>query len=114
MGKKCKHPTCGDQCRRPKPVKKMYRLKRFSAKRRVINRDYNAEAKEFRRLNPVCAINSPDCTKETQGVHHVKGRGKNLMNKSSWLPACNPCNWYVEGHHQWAVENGFKESRLSK
>lgn len=74
---------------------------------------YDVEAKRFRKDNPNCVIKSPNCTARTQGVHHKKGRGKHLLDKSTWLPACNPCNHYVEANHQWAIDNGHKESRLT-
>lgn len=113
MSKECKHPTCGETCRRPKKEKRRYRIQPYSKKRLEINKQYDPAARAFRKKNQKCAINSPNCTGKTEGVHHKRGRGKYLMDQSTWLPACNPCNHYVEHHHQWAVDNGFKESRLS-
>lgn len=92
--------------------KKPKKRKPYSDKRQQLNRLYDAEARQYRKEYPECAINSPNCTGKTQGVHHVKGRGKHLMDKQFWKPACNPCNVYVEDHHEWAVENGHKKSRL--
>lgn len=91
--------------------KKIKPVKPYSDKRRELNKLYDAEARQYRKQNPECAIKSPNCTKHTQGVHHKKGRGKYLLEKATWLPACNPCNHYVEAHHQWAIDNGFKERR---
>lgn len=88
-------------------------IKQYSSKRMLLNKLYDAEARQYRKEHPECAINSPVCTKRTQGVHHVKGRGKYLLDKKYWKPACNPCNHYVEVHHQWALDNGHKESRLA-
>ncbi len=77
----------------------------------AVNVVYNAEAKKFREENPLCRINSPVCTRNTQGVHHVKGKPTTelLLEKKFWLPACNPCNGYIEDHSQWAKDNGFKK-----
>lgn len=113
MSRECNHPTCGDKCRRPKKEKKIYRLQPYSKTRKELNKVYDPEAKQFRKDNSICAINSPVCTKVTQGVNHKKGRGKYLMDKSTWEPACNPCNGYCEDHTEWAIENGHKESRLT-
>jgi hypothetical protein len=113
MSRQCNHPTCGETCRRPKKEKKRCRLRPYSLKRQAINKVYNPEARQFVKNNPKCAINSPNCTGRTQGVHHKKGRGSYLMDKSTWIPACNPCNDYCEDHSQWAIDNGHKESRLT-
>lgn len=93
--------------------KKRKPIAAYSDKRKQVNRLYDARAGKFRKDHPDCAINSPNCTKRTQGVHHKRGRGKYLLDESTWLPACNPCNHYVEVHHQWAIDNGYKESRLA-
>jgi hypothetical protein len=113
MSRECNHPTCGETCRRPKKEKKIYRLRPYAVRRMEENKIYNAEAKEFKINNPICAINSPVCIKRTQGVNHKKGRGDHLMDKDTWEPACNPCNQYCEDNTQWAIDNGHKESRLA-
>jgi hypothetical protein len=112
--KTCKHPTCSGECRRPpKPKPSRKRIARFSLKRQKINRSYSKESKQFLTENPICVIQSPDCTGKAQGVNHKKGRiGKNLMDKSTWEPSCNPCNVYIEDHPLWGIENGHKVSRL--
>jgi len=112
MSSNCKHPTCFDSpvCRREKKPKKIYRLRQFTPKRQKINVEYNREARQFRNDNPMCRINSPLCTRLTQGVHHVKGKAtiRILMDKKWWKPACNACNGYVEDHREWAAEHGHK------
>jgi hypothetical protein len=55
-----------------------------------------------------------NCTGMADGVHHKRGRGIWLMEVETWMAACNACNLYVEDNHAWAVDNGFKESRLNK
>lgn len=113
MNRECNHPTCGDTCRREVKEKKLYKIQPYSKSRQVVNRLYNARARIFRNNNPVCVINSPVCTKYTEGVHHRKGRGKYLMDERFWMPACNRCNGYIEDHSLWAQENGFKESKFN-
>lgn len=114
MNRECKHPTCGVICRRERKVKKRYRIPRYSKKREQLNKVYDARARLFRKANPQCKIMAPGgCTGKTQGVHHRKGRGRYLLDESTWIPACNYCNGYVEAHPAWAVENGFKESKYS-
>lgn len=65
----------------------------------------------FLKAHPLCEIKSPDCLQTATVIHHVKGRGKNIANQKSWKACCPPCNSYVEKHHQWAAEKGFKSSR---
>jgi hypothetical protein len=115
MSFNCNHKTCeGESCRRPK--KKLVRkpVRKVSRKREKINRTYSTLSKQFVEDNPYCAIKSPECTGRTQGPHHKRGRiGKALTDFKHCIPACNPCNLYVEVHDKWARENGFKESRLN-
>jgi len=94
-------------------------VKKFSEKRLEQNKVYQPISQEFRKNHPRCAIKSPDCTKHTQGVHHVEGRvGDDFLDKTKMLPSCNACNLYIETHSKWAKENGFKKpnykSKLSK
>lgn len=93
--------------------KKQKRLPFKSAKRIEEDKLYIPIATKFKNENPLCKINSPVCTKFTQGVHHPKGRGIYLLAVNLFIPACNPCNDYCEDHHAWAVENGFKESKFT-
>lgn len=113
MPKECNHPTCGEICRRPKKEKKRYRIQPYSKKRKQVNILYDAQSRKYRKDHPKCAINSPVCTGRTQGVNHKKGRGRHLLDETTWEPACNPCNVYCEDHPQWAIDNGHKESRLA-
>lgn len=111
----CKHATCEGECRRPKQKKLRTPVRKVSKKMAKINREYSKLSKKFIEENPSCAIKSPDCTGVTQGVHHPYGRlGDHLMKVEEFIPACNPCNTYVESHDRWARDNGFKKSRLAK
>ena len=93
--------------------KKIKPIANFSEKRKKVNVIYDAESRRFRKDNPDCVIKSPNCTGRTQGVNHKKGRGKYLLDKSTWEPSCNSCNVYCEDHTNWAIDNGHKESRLT-
>lgn len=65
----------------------------------------------FLKSRPMCEIRSPDCIKRATVVHHRKGRGNNILKQETWVACCPPCNSYVENHHQWAADNGFKVSQ---
>ena len=70
---------------------------------------YAKESRTFRIMNPMCKINAPGCTHNTDCVHHAKGRiGHLLLDKRWWIPSCGHCNKYVEDNHNWARMMGFK------
>lgn len=93
--------------------KKQKRIAVFSKKREGVNMVYNQKARAFREANPMCRVNSPVCTRETQGVHHLKGKSTTelLLDEKYWKPACNACNLYVEENSLWAIKTGNKLSK---
>jgi hypothetical protein len=115
MGINCNHPTCNGICRRPQKEKKQYHIPKVAKNRIIVDRLYNAAAKIYREKHKFCRINSPVCTKATEGVHHLKGKATTelLLNQLYWMPACNACNGYVEDHSAWAFSNGYKLSKFS-
>lgn len=52
------------------------------------------------------------CCYTSVDVHHKRGRGKYLLDESTWLPVCRGCHNKIETHPNWAKENGYSESRL--
>ena len=120
--RECKHPCCGEVCRKKKPkaarkpIKRVnLKLKAVSEKRKVWNEEYKVKAAAFRAAHPKCQIQSPECTGKTEGVHHVKGKTSYalLLNEAHWMAACNRCNVYVEIHDAWAREKGYKQSKFN-
>ena len=46
-------------------------------------------------------------------IHHKRGRvGSLLADPQHFLAVCEPCHRIIEDNPAWAIENGFKESRL--
>lgn len=96
-------------------VKEPYKIPRESKKRAKENRVDKKQNKEIIANEPRCMIKSPVCIGWAQGAHHVKGRiGKNLTDVKHKIPACNPCNVWVEEHPEEARKMGVSKSRLSK
>ncbi|WP_153799047.1 hypothetical protein [Foetidibacter luteolus] len=123
---KCKHPTCGDTCRREtKPRKtyvlkrspierKPYKIRRYSLKRSKVNKtEYSPKAKQYIIDNPLCNIQSPVCTYFSQCVNHRKGKQsiELLLDETYWEPSCIACNNWIEEHDAWARERGHKLSQ---
>ena len=97
-------------------VKKPEKIKKESKKKAVINRkEYAPKAKAFREANPECKINSPVCIRETQCVHHMRGKDsiEDLLDDEFWMPSCFPCNTWVEQNDGIARAKGFKLSKHS-
>lgn len=125
--KQCKHPTCGDSCRRLKlqtnkaytltrtplkrtPIKrKPYKIKKVSKKRKEQNKIYSDLRLKFLEQNPECEIQAPGCTCEATTIHHLEGRENERLNDvTKWKASCVWCNGYVETHSSWAYQTGNK------
>jgi hypothetical protein len=91
------------------------RIKPASKKTAKRNRTLAKAYGPFIEAHPICEIRSPVCTGQTTCVHHTDGRGpEEVHDQSTWKGSCNPCNLYVETHHKWAEERGFKNRRTHK
>lgn len=103
---KCNHPTCGDECRRPKKPG----IKKMSAKRAKQNTVYLQKRNAFLNLYPICqCCNSKSSTE----LHHKKGRSNDLLTDERYFFAiCSPCHRKATDDSVWAIQNGFSEYRL--
>jgi len=75
---------------------------------------YNREAKIFlsKPEHQLCKARiMPICKLRASQVHHKKGRGIYLMDKSTWLPVCDACHKQITIHSKEAIEKGFSDRR---
>jgi rubrerythrin len=80
------------------------RLKSLSGSRKNKNADYEkVKAEYFEEKNYQCEI----CNGQGMDLHHKKGRGKFLCDKSSFMVLCRPCHNHVHHEVGWARENGY-------
>jgi hypothetical protein len=80
------------------------KLKALSGSRKVKNADYEkVKAEYFEEKNYQCEI----CNGQGTDLHHKKGRGKFLCDKSSFMVACRRCHTYLHNNVAWARENGY-------
>jgi hypothetical protein len=124
--RQCKHPTCGDTCRRPTKEKKLYTIKRtpitrkpckikpVSKKRSKQNEEY-LKQKETR-FDPwtECEIKSPVCTFLATVEHHTNGReNERLLIIEDRKKSCAACNIWIETSDgtAWAYEHGHKKRK---
>jgi len=54
------------------------------------------------------------CTKEATTIHHKKGRGIYLLDKSTWIGLCMGCHRWVTDNPKEALEKGLIISRINK
>jgi hypothetical protein len=98
--------------RRPKPEKKVYKIKPRSIKGAKEDRVYSELSKKFKEQNPFCKAKLPGCTIYTTDVHHKALRGKNYLNIETWLPVCRNCHKYIHEHPKESFEKGFLISKF--
>ena len=70
--------------------------------------------KENEELKKECEAVLPGCNGRPETVHHKIGRGINILNVKTWLACCFSCHVAIELNPDFAKDNGFSESRLSK
>lgn len=96
-------------------IKVLKEVNKVSDKMKVVKAELKKLYPIFLKSRPWCAIKSPACTQKATVVHHDQGRGPNeILNQATWVACCPSCNEYVESHHAWAEERGFKKSRHKK
>ena len=99
-----------------KPISRWQRRKDYSRRRRLFLE------KPENKLCRVCAdclklgqVKPPHVGKRirpTQDVHHAKGRGKYLLDESTWLPVCRWCHDFIHNNVKWSYENHYMEPRI--
>lgn len=47
-------------------------------------------------------------------VHHKRGRGKWLMDESTWVATCRDCHRIIHERPNWAIQNGWIEPRYEE
>lgn len=96
-----------------KEEKKPVKIKPFSKKREIKQREYRKLVDELLKKDGRCEINSPVCTKKAQGLHHVvKRSAKNLTDLKNLKRSCNACNDFLEANPDWGAEHGFIISKF--
>lgn len=83
--------------RRASMVKVIRPIKKVSTKRAKEQVEYGKLVAEQLREHPECQIKILDvCTKIATTNHHAAKRGKNYLNKETFMSACLECHQYLE------------------
>ena len=85
-----------------------------SDKMKETMKTYHVLRKVFLKSKGKCEAVLPGCNGRPETVHHKIGRGINILNVKTWLACCFSCHVVIELNPDFAKENGFSESRLSK
>ena len=88
-------------------------IKKLSQKRLNQNSEYLKLRLEFLSDNPKCQV--IDCNKESNQVHHKKGRiGALLTDIRYFLSVCAECHEKIELEPVWSKKQGYSLNRLDR
>ena len=89
-------------------------IRRVSVKHAKELREYAKLRKEFMELNDLCyathilrRCGHYDCQRWASDLHHVQGRGKNLLRTETWIAVCRSCHQFIHDHPRQAREVGL-------
>lgn len=85
-------------------------IKRVSDKLSGELDEYSIKREAFLKAHPRCAVYY---FRKATTIHHSRGRGKYLMDESTWIPCSMEGHTRIELNPQWAREKGFTKSRLT-
>lgn len=73
-------------------------LRRVSPRKAKVIAETGPVRADLRARYPFCGIASPVCTTYTEGLHERRKQsaGGSLVKPANLVPACNPCNSWVE------------------
>lgn len=75
-----------------------------SKKQTELDASYSKLRIIFLTKHPMCQAALPGCQGSSSDVHHMNGRGKNLLVISTWLSSCRKCHMWIHEHPEEARE----------
>lgn len=96
-----------------KPAKKKP-IAKVSAKMKESLKVYSKLRKEYLKENPNCEAGLDGCTGKSGEIHHMKGRGKNLNEVSTWKAVCRSCHHWITENSEEAIKLGLSIKRNGK
>jgi len=92
-------------------------VKAVKSKRHSINLQYGLLRAPFMLERPRCRVLGPSgpCGRPTTDLHHRKGRGRHMLDESTWMAVCAECH---HGFHNqlrgWAARMGYIVNSASR
>lgn len=121
--KACNNPVFAkDYCQRhqylrldkiAKPLNPKKPINAISKKTRQKVAKYSELRLVFLSEYPLCQCRGQHCSSIATEVHHSKGRGKYLLDTSTYIALCHNCHVWVEMHPKEAKELNYSQSRLN-
>jgi hypothetical protein len=85
-------------------------LRKVSRKQASLLRKYSKAKDEFLLANPICHTKQgrpKGCWLRSNQVHHVAGRGQNLLRSETWMAVCSNCHAWIHSHPKEARQLGY-------
>ena len=112
MHRECKHPTCGDTCRRVSKAKAKKPIKKVSDKQSKKLRTYSAMRKAYLEFNSSCKASLVGCAGASTDIHHMVGRvGERMLDTTTWIAVCRNCHRIIEDNPTFAKNLNLSKKR---
>jgi hypothetical protein len=93
-------------------IKKRKAVKKISDKHAEELEIYYKLREDFLNKHTECEIRKPGCFGVSNQVHHDRGRGKYLLDVSTWKAICGgPCHDEITVKSKEAIEDGHSQRR---
>ena len=86
-------------------------LKKKSSKQQKLDALYSVLRESFLKANPYCKARLLGCQINSTDIHHKCGRGKFMLDSTTFLSVCRICHNQIEENPIMAKAMGFSESR---
>lgn len=92
-------------------------IRKVSDKQAKVLKEYAKLRKQYLEKYPLCRVVRSEfaphfhlCPNQSTQVHHIRRRGKYLLDTSTWLACCAECHTFIEQNPAWAKEQGYLQS----
>ncbi len=100
------HPDKGK-----KPLQAKKPISKKSSKQEKLDALYSVLRETYLKANPFCKAKLHGCQINATDVHHMAGRGKFMLDQTTFLAVCRICHNQIEENPIMAKAMGFSESR---
>ena len=87
-------------------------MKQQSNKMARLNSEYSKLRKKWLPDHEMCQAKVNRCTLKSTDIHHMKGRGKYLLDTNTWLSVCRNCHTWIELNPEDSKELGISISKI--
>jgi hypothetical protein len=99
-----------------KPKKQPKLLQRSKTPVKKVSKKMSSDLREYGKLRKQFLIDNPKCMVysdlDAVEIHHQKGRGKYLLDTTTWLAVSRKAHQEIELKPTWAKKEGFSLERL--